>query len=55
MKRIYIALKDQISIEICEQKVVNIFEKYKDQFYFIVNPLTNIITIEIRPFVELGY
>ncbi|CAF4088925.1 unnamed protein product [Rotaria sp. Silwood2] len=55
MKTIYIVLNDRISSDIYKQKGINIYEKHKDQFQFNGNPATNIVTVEIRPFVELSY
>ncbi|CAF1011684.1 unnamed protein product [Rotaria sordida] len=52
---IYMALQDQNSTEVYRHKVDHIYEKQRDQFQFVVNPVTNITTIEIRPFVDLGY
>ncbi|CAF4039755.1 unnamed protein product, partial [Rotaria sordida] len=55
MKTIYIILNDQISSEICRQKGIDIYEKHKNQFQFSGNPATNMVTVQIRPFVELNY
>ncbi len=55
MQTIYIILKDQISTETYRQKATDIYKKYENKLYFIVNPATNLITIEICPFVELSY
>jgi hypothetical protein len=51
MKMIHIELNNEIEIIKCEQNIIMIYEKYKDQFHHIVNPET----IEIRPFIELNY
>ena len=55
MKRIYIELGDENSVEIYNQKAIDIYENHKDQFQFCANSTTNTITIEILPMVELGY
>ncbi|CAF3278113.1 unnamed protein product [Rotaria socialis] len=55
MKTIFILLNDENSSKICQQKGIDIYEKHKDQFQFYGNLLTNTVTVEIRPFVELNY
>jgi len=56
MTTIDIALKDQILVEICRQKVDEIYnEKHKDQFHLSDNPVKNMTAVEICPMVELSY
>jgi tetratricopeptide (TPR) repeat protein len=52
---IYISLNDSIAATTCEQQMINIYEKHKDQFQFIHNPQMNVNMIVLRPFVELNY
>lgn len=55
MTTIYTTINNESLTEVYKQNAIDIYEKHKDQFHFIANPGVNIITMEIRPLVELGY